>query len=57
MADQAKAGGKNKKHGRNNTYCKVYLLQGRREINKKKKLRRHIKNHPNDLQVLNNENI
>lgn len=48
MTKQTSAGGKASKKGRNKKFCEVYRLEGRREKNKKKKLLRHIKKHPND---------
>lgn len=43
------AGKTNRKHGRNDEYCKAYKAAGRREINKQIKLARHRKAHPNDV--------
>ena len=40
-----------RKHGRNSSSCKVYAMIGTREKNKKKKLMRHMKTHPGDLQA------
>jgi len=33
-----------------NSYCSTYLVAGRRLINKKRKMLRHLKQQPNDLQ-------
>ena len=41
-------GNKNRKYGRNRKWCEMYRLLGRRLSNKIKKLKRHIKRHPED---------
>lgn len=48
----AKSGKKNRKHGRNknSSQNKKYINENRREKNKKLKLARHLKKHPNDNQ-------
>ena len=38
--------------GRNKKFCEMYKKTGRRMINKKKKLVRHMKRFPNDKQAL-----
>lgn len=43
-----KAGGKNKKHGRNKVQCAAYKARGQREKNKAKKMAKHIAAHPGD---------
>ena len=37
-----------RKGGRNRRWCEVYRKIGRREVNKVKKIRRHLKRFPND---------
>lgn len=39
---------KNRKHGRMKNWCKAYALSHRREKNKVRRLRTHLKTHPND---------
>lgn len=46
------AGGKNKKYGRMTAACKQYKSEGRREKNRKRRVRRHIRNYPNDAQAV-----
>lgn len=48
MAKKTTMGGTGSKKGRNKAFCDRYRLEGRREKNKKNKLLRHIKKHPND---------
>lgn len=52
MARAVKKGKKNRKHNRNrdSAAMKRYRNEGRRDKNKKLKLARHLKNHPNDNQ-------
>ena len=51
MADSVtKKGKKHRKHGRNKVKCSNYRSKGRREANKAKKLKKHLKRHPNDEQ-------
>jgi hypothetical protein len=38
-----------KKYGRNEAKCKSYLVRGRREKNKKRRLVRHAEKCPNDM--------
>ncbi len=47
-----KAKHKGRKVGRNIKKCQVYLITGRREINKERKAIRHLRKHPNDLQAM-----
>lgn len=37
-----------KKGGRNRKWCETYRLVGQREVNKLRKIRRHIKRFPDD---------
>ncbi len=46
-----KQGKGSRKHGRNKKKCEVYRLYGIRTVNKRKKLRRHLKSFPNDPQA------
>ncbi len=39
---------KNRKHGRNKKYCEAYRNAHRREVNKIKRLRKHLKKFPED---------
>jgi hypothetical protein len=43
-------GKKNSKQGRNQMWCKVYRDMNRRFTNKLKKIERHLKRHPGDVQ-------
>lgn len=46
-----KRGKKNRKFGNNIAFCTRYRNEGRRGINKKRKLQRHLKNFPEDAQA------
>jgi len=46
-----KEGKKGRKVGRNKDFCNMYKSQKRREKNKRIKLDRHLKIHPNDHQA------
>ena len=43
-----KKSGGSKKIGRNKKWCETYQMRGTREINKLKKIRRHLRRHPHD---------
>ena len=43
-------GGKNKKYGRNKIWCQVYSTRHIRDKNRVRRIRRHLKNFPCDLQ-------
>lgn len=43
-----KSGKKNRKHGRNTKKCDRYEREGRREANKARGLREHLRSHPHD---------
>ena len=43
---------KGRKIGRNKVKCEAYRKAGRRERNKARKIRKHLKFHPNDLAAL-----
>lgn len=47
----AKGGKKNRKYLRNKPFCERYAKEGRRERNKAKKLKRHMKKYPDDQQA------
>ena len=47
-----KIGGSNKKKGRNIVKCARYQLLNVRLTNKRKKLAKHLANHPNDLDAI-----
>lgn len=52
MAGQkAKGGTKNRKYGGNKAFCERYRKEGRREKNKARRLRRHLKKFPKDKQA------
>lgn len=42
------AGGGERKIGGNKKGCEYYQKSGRQEINKKRRMLRHLRNHPND---------
>ncbi len=48
---RAKEGKKNRKWGRNKVFCAKYLLEGRKEKNKKLRLLRTLKKQPNNAQL------
>lgn len=43
-----KKGKKNRKHGRNKKFCEWYSKTGQKAKNKATKLRKHLKEFPND---------
>jgi hypothetical protein len=43
------AGGKSSKAGRNSPFCKAYKASNRREHNKVRKLKKHLKVHVEDI--------
>lgn len=43
-----KGGKKNRKHGRNKAFGERYRREGRREKNKARRLRRHLRHNPQD---------
>lgn len=50
MAKKQKQGKRSsRKVGRNKSWCQAYRAGCRREINKKRKLRRHLRRFPTDL--------
>jgi len=53
MAVSSKVGGSNRKKGRNTTKCKFYKERGVRETNKRRKVEKHLRVHPNDLDAKN----
>lgn len=48
---RAKKGKKNRKLGNNKVYCTRYKNEGRQEINKIRRMKRHLRKFPNDLAV------
>ena len=52
MSGKKDKGGKNKKYGRNKDWCATYRARQTREKNRVRRLRRHIKNFPNDAQAI-----
>lgn len=50
-----RGGKKGRKINKNKKWCENYLRTGRREVNKKKKLLRHRKKHPNDVNPMINK--
>ncbi len=51
MSEARKTGKKNRKYGRNSTWCESYRARGTRERNKLLKMARHIKQFPLDAQA------
>lgn len=49
----AKEGKKQRKFGRNSDYCKTYKMAGVEDKNRKRKMRRHLRRNPGDLQSAN----
>ena len=47
-----KKGKKNRKWGHNKSFCAAYKASGRQEKNRARRIRRHLKNFPNDLAAL-----
>lgn len=47
MSQKIKGGGA-RKYGRNKIDCKIYKDSRRREVNKLRRLKKHIVRHPND---------
>ena len=45
-----KQGGKNRKYGRNKPWCLQYVTRRTEKKNKERRLVRHMKKFPNDLQ-------
>lgn len=52
LGGRPKGGKKNRKWGGNKTACERYRLDGRQEKNRERRIKRHLKQHPNDLQNL-----
>jgi len=48
MPKAQKRGGSSKKIGRDKKYCEAYRARARREENKEKKIKRHLKKYPED---------
>lgn len=48
---KAKSGKKNRKWGRNEAFCARYRKEGRQELNRVRRLERHLKKYPNDKQA------
>jgi len=48
MGEKSKSGGGSTKVGRDKKKCERYKNMGRREINKMRKIKNHLKNYPND---------
>jgi hypothetical protein len=49
---KAKQGKKNRKHGRNADCCARYRAEGRQEKNRRRRILRHLRRHPNDKEAL-----
>lgn len=45
-----KEGKKQRKFGRNTDYCKTYSMAGVEDKNRRRKMRRHMRRNPGDLQ-------
>jgi hypothetical protein len=52
LGGKPKGGKKNRKWGSNKAYCLRYKNEGRQEKNRARRIKRHLKRHPNDLQGL-----
>jgi hypothetical protein len=52
MGKKKQAGNKNRKYGRNKVKCALYRSQHLHERNQVRRLRRHSKRYPADLQAL-----
>lgn len=52
LGGKPKGGKRNRKWGSNKTACERYRLDGRQEKNRARRINRHLKQHPNDLQNL-----
>ncbi len=52
MSKKKDKGNKNRKYGRARIGCERYRRENRREKNKVRKLRRHLKNQPGDRAAL-----
>jgi hypothetical protein len=46
-----KGGKKNRKWANNKEYCERYRREGRQEINRERRILRHLKKYPNDKQA------
>ena len=44
-----KVGGSNKKKGRNISKCAIYKTRNVKLTNKRRKIEKHLRNHPNDV--------
>lgn len=49
---KAKSGKKNRKWGRNKAFCERYRREGRQELNRIRRIKRHLRKYPNDLQAI-----
>lgn len=52
MAQKKSKSGGNRKHGSNEDYCKLYTAAGLQEKNQKRRVRRHLLQHPYDEQAI-----
>ena len=52
MADARKGGKKGRKINRNRLWCESYQRRGQREINKARRLARHLRKYPDDRTAL-----
>lgn len=52
MSKRKEKGGGTKKYDRNRKWCQAYRLRGQREINKARRLLRHLKRYPQDSNTL-----
>lgn len=52
MAQKKSKSGGNRKHGSNEDYCKLYTAAGLQEKNQKRRVRRHLLQHPYDEQAV-----
>lgn len=52
LGGRPKGGKKNRKWASNKEVCTRYRAEGRQEKNRARRIKRHLKQHPNDLQNL-----
>lgn len=54
MAEGGGSRGKGRKVGRNRDYCDIYKKAGLQDKHRKRRMRTHLRDHPNDSQAANN---
>ncbi len=48
--NKSRSGGGARKIGRDKKHCQRYRLEGREAINRRRKVKKHLNSHPNDVQ-------